>query len=33
MSRDALIAVSEERTRIGNVEISKKTALIATDEG
>ncbi|KAK3737525.1 hypothetical protein QZH41_010641 [Actinostola sp. cb2023] len=33
MSRDVLIAVKEERTRIGNVCFTKQTALIATDDG
>ncbi|KAK3737526.1 hypothetical protein QZH41_010642, partial [Actinostola sp. cb2023] len=33
MSRDVLIAVREERTRIGNLDITKQTALIATDDG
>ena len=31
--QDAVIAVQEERARIGGVEISKKTVIAATDEG
>jgi len=31
--RDAIIAVQEERARIGGVEVSKKTLVAATDEG
>ena len=32
-SEDAVIAVHEERARIGDVELAKKTILAATDEG
>ena len=31
--RDAIIAVQEERTRIGGVEVARKTLIAATDEG
>ncbi|KXJ21464.1 uncharacterized protein LOC110254053 [Exaiptasia diaphana] len=33
MSRDALVAVREQRTQIGNLDITKKTAIVATNEG
>lgn len=33
MSREALVAVREQRTQIGNLDITKKTALVATEEG
>ena len=32
-SGDAVIAVREERARIGGVEIAKKTVIAATEEG
>ena len=31
--RDAVIAVQEERARIGGVEVARKTLIAATDEG
>lgn len=31
--RDAIIAVQEERARIGGVEVSRQTLIAATDEG
>lgn len=30
---EGIIAVQEERTRIGGVDVTKKTVLAATDEG
>lgn len=31
--RDAIIAVQEERARIGGVEVTRQTLIAATDEG
>lgn len=31
--RDAIIAVQEERARIGGVEVARKTLIAVTDEG
>jgi len=31
--RDAIIAVQEERARIGGVEVKRQTLIAATDEG
>ena len=31
--RDAIIAVQEERARIGGVEVARQTLIAATDEG
>lgn len=33
MSDEAVVAVSEERTRIGNDKLTEKTSLVATEEG